>query len=90
MLVDDSACGLDVIGHFRQQLTQHYAADMMLGPLALLETIAAQCRLIGGLIDAADGPTRRNMARSAWPIRRSRPGCTSTQATRAARCGGTT
>ena len=51
-----------LIGYFRQQLDGHYAADMMLGPRALIETVGAQCRLIGGLIDGASGSTKRGMA----------------------------
>ncbi|MGW2292294.1 helix-turn-helix domain-containing protein [Streptomyces phaeochromogenes] len=51
-----------LIPYFRQQLEGHYSADMMLGPLALVATVEEQCRLIGQLVDSADGPTRRSMA----------------------------
>lgn len=51
-----------LIPYFQQQLEAHYVADMMLGPLALVGTVEAQCRLIGQLVDSADGPTRRRMA----------------------------
>lgn len=51
-----------LIPYFRQQIEGHYQADMMLGPHDLVATVEAQCRLIGQLVDKADGPTRRSMA----------------------------
>ncbi|WP_190122791.1 Twin-arginine translocation pathway signal [Streptomyces inusitatus] len=51
-----------LVPYFQTQLEGHYAADMMLGPRALLGTVEAQCRLIGELVDQADAPTRRSMA----------------------------
>ncbi|WP_405645028.1 helix-turn-helix domain-containing protein [Streptomyces uncialis] len=51
-----------LIPYFQAQLLGHYEADMMLGPLSLLDTVEAQCRLIGNLIDQADGSTRRLLA----------------------------
>ncbi|MFI2209603.1 multiprotein-bridging factor 1 family protein [Streptomyces sp. NPDC020141] len=51
-----------LVPYFQTQLEGHYAADMMLGPRALLGTVEAQCRLIGELVDQADAPIRRSMA----------------------------
>ncbi|MFD8934066.1 multiprotein-bridging factor 1 family protein [Streptomyces sp. NPDC059578] len=51
-----------LIPYFQQQLEGHYRADMMLGPLALLDTVEAQCRLIGRLVDEADGVVRPALA----------------------------
>ncbi|NEA55844.1 helix-turn-helix transcriptional regulator [Streptomyces sp. SID13666] len=52
-----------LVTYFEQQLAGHYRADMLLGPGALISTVTAQCDLIGQLIDRADGPTRRRMAK---------------------------
>ncbi len=52
----------ELIPYFQQQLEGHYRADMLLGPRALISTVAAQCNLIGHLIDSADEPTRQRMA----------------------------
>lgn len=52
-----------LIEYFQQQISGHYRADMMLGPRALIGTVSAQCRLIGDLVDNADGSTRLGMAR---------------------------
>jgi hypothetical protein len=52
----------ELIPYFQQQLEGHYRADMLLGPRALISTVTAQCKLIGQLIDSADGPTRQRMA----------------------------
>jgi dienelactone hydrolase len=52
----------ELIPYFQQQLEGHYRADMLLGPRALISTVAAQCNLIGQLIDSADEPTRQRMA----------------------------
>jgi plasmid maintenance system antidote protein VapI/DNA-binding XRE family transcriptional regulator len=52
----------ELIPYFQQQLEGHYRADMLLGPRALIDTVTAQCNLIGQLINSADEPTRRHMA----------------------------
>jgi transcriptional regulator with XRE-family HTH domain len=52
----------ELIPYFQQQLEGHYRADMLLGPRALINTVTAQCNLIGQLIDDADEPTRQSMA----------------------------
>ncbi|GLX22973.1 helix-turn-helix transcriptional regulator [Streptomyces lavendulae] len=52
-----------LIPYFEQQLDGHYRADMLLGPRALIGTISAQCDLINQLVNAAEGPTRQQMAR---------------------------
>jgi hypothetical protein len=52
----------ELIPYFQQQLEGHYLADMLLGPRALISTVAAQCNLIGQLVDSADEPTRQRMA----------------------------
>jgi dienelactone hydrolase len=52
----------ELISYFQQQLEGHYRADMLLGPRALINTVTAQCNLIGQLMDNADEPTRQRMA----------------------------
>jgi transcriptional regulator with XRE-family HTH domain len=55
----------ELIPYFKQQLEGHYRADMLLGPRALIPTVAAQCDLIGQLVDRADRRTRQHMAKVA-------------------------
>jgi transcriptional regulator with XRE-family HTH domain len=52
----------ELIPYFQQQLEGHYRADMLLGSRALINTVTAQCGLIGQLTDDADEPTRQRMA----------------------------
>nr|WP_308222795.1 helix-turn-helix transcriptional regulator [Frankia sp. AgPm24] len=52
-----------LVSYFDDQLKGHYRADMLLGPGALTGTVSSQFQVIARLADAADGSTRRRMAR---------------------------
>ncbi|SEM21365.1 hypothetical protein [Streptacidiphilus jiangxiensis] len=52
-----------LIGYFEQQLEGHYRADMMLGPLDLIGTVAAGFELIDKLSRNAAGDTRHGLLR---------------------------
>jgi transcriptional regulator with XRE-family HTH domain/tetratricopeptide (TPR) repeat protein len=52
-----------LIDHFERQLSGHYQADLLLGPRALVGTVAAQCALLVQLTDDASGPLRQRLAR---------------------------
>ncbi len=52
-----------LVPYFEGQLDGHYQADMLLGPRALIDTVASQCGVVARLVDSADGPTRRRLAK---------------------------
>ncbi|MGH8900520.1 MAG: Twin-arginine translocation pathway signal [Egibacteraceae bacterium] len=51
----------EAVDYFRSQLAGHYQADMLLGPLPLIGTVAAQCQVIDGLAGIANGRLRRDL-----------------------------
>lgn len=48
----------ELVEYFRAQLSEHYTADMYLGPLYLIPTVQAQTELIAHLAREAEGPVR--------------------------------
>jgi tetratricopeptide (TPR) repeat protein len=52
-----------LIAYFDGQLQGHYHADMLLGAGALIGTVASQYEVITQLLEAADGSTRRGLAK---------------------------
>lgn len=52
----------ELVDYFQAQLTGHYQADMMLGPLDLIDTVSAQYGLIERLLESAQEPTRQRLA----------------------------
>ncbi|MGH8900521.1 MAG: hypothetical protein ACRDYA_02295 [Egibacteraceae bacterium] len=51
----------EAVDYFHAQLNGHYQADMLLGPLPLIGTVAAQYQVIGGLAGIATDKLRRDL-----------------------------